>query len=427
MSSNLINPDYSPLRAAEEDGSSSGGSEEGMGLVAGLEAFIEENPDAPIDDSSSEAESLATEEAPPKAESSDESSLEIDEDNFGLPTLGKETESAELPDKEEVDTSFDEAAFDQETDQEVKGLDPGKGEAWKKLKEELKSYKKGEIQLPELQKKMAALEKENESLRQTADEVEAIKARMQSVTSRNAELLLEESEEYQEQVVRPHNTISSTIAALADAKGVTEDEIWSVIRESDPARRISRLDELEREIGARNALVVQNMATDMRVIAAKDQEMRENADKIVDQARSAQARADEEQMATKSADFKTSTNQAFELHASKIPGFVDESGTLTDIGRSARANTSIVDLSSLSSGDLAYMAFATEALPQSLRQIRSLEKENRDLRVAAGDKSSDILPGGTRKKTVDDDVDSDTGRPMGLLDHMAKQTFDSAL
>ena len=151
--------------------------------------------------------------------------------------------------------------------------------------------------------------------------------------------------------------------------------------------------------------------------------MRENAEAIVNQARSADARVQEEQSASRTADFKTSAKQAFTLHGSKIPGFMDDSGMLTDSGRAAQANTTTVDVDSLSSGDLAYMAFATEALPQSLRMIRDLEKENRDLRVAAGDSASDILPGGSKKKASEEEDDED----MGLLDHMKKQIFDSAI
>lgn len=429
MNNSLINPEYSPLRAAEEDTGGSG-SVEDMGLVAGLDKFLEENPEAVAMEDSEEPSSVddstssISEATPEKAESKGDSVLSQDDD-LGLPTLGNTTEQP-ATEASEVE-QFDEEAFDADTNQEVKGLDPGKGEAWKKLKEELKAYKKGEIQLPELQVKLETLEKENASLKETADEIEAIKSRMKSVTSRNAELLLEESKEYQDSVVRPHREIGKTVSALAQAKNINEEEIWSVIGEGDPAKRITMLDDLENTIGGRNSLLVQNMANDMRVIAKKDKEMRDNADSIVEQARTLDARHQEEASSVKVSDFKISAKQAFDLHSSKIPGFADESGTLTDTGRAAQASTTTVDVNSLSVGDLAYMAFATEALPQSLRKIRSLEKENRDLRVVAGDKSSDILPGETRKKAVDDDMDSDTGRPMGLLDHMAKQTFDSAV
>jgi len=420
MSSNLINPDYSPLRSPEEDSGGGGSSDEPVGLIDGLENFIEENPDAEALDTPSGGDS--EEEAPAKVEPSDSE----DVDDLGLPVLGKKKDSAEEP-ADSSDPSFDEDAFDKETEQEIKSLDPGKGEAWKKLKDELKNYKQGEVQLPELQQKLESLEKENLSLRETADEVEAIKARMKSVTSRNAELLLEESQEYQSSVVRPHQEISKTIDALAEAKDVAAEEIWAVIKQPNVAKRIAMLDELEKSIGGRNSLLVQNMAEDMRTIAFKDKEMREQADDIVNQSKTADARIRQEETESRISDFKVSAKEAFNLHASKIPGFSDDSGSLTEEGRSAQAHASTVDISSLSSGDLAYMAFTTEALPHSLRKIKALEKENRDLRVAAGDKSSDIIPGESKRKTTSDDSDSEGNGPMGLLDHMAKQTFDAAV
>ena len=67
------------------------------------------------------------------------------------------------------------------------------------------------------------------------------------------------------------------------------------------------------------------------------------------------------------------------------------------------------------------------ALMNRTRKIRDLEKENRDLRVAAGDNSSNVLPGASKKKDAEEEYDSGRGGPMGLLDHMEKQTFDSAV
>jgi len=420
MNSSSINPEQSPLR---DDEAEAGG--EGAGLVAGLDKFLDDNPDASATEDV-ETPVVDDSEAPEKSPADEGAVLSGEDEDFGLPTIRKEPEvSNEEPVTETVE--FDESEFDEATNQEIKGLDPSQGEAWKKLKEELKSYKKGEVQLPEIQKKLEALEQENRNLRDTADEVEAIKERMKSVTSRNAELLLEESSEYYSSVVQPHKQISGTIEALSEAKGIDKDEIWSVIKQSDPAKRISMLDELERHIGGRNALLVQTMADDMRAVAIKDREMRENAEQIVNQSRTADARIHQEQTESQIADFKASSKQAFVSHASKIPGFVDDTGSLTDEGRRAQAHTSTVDVTALTSGDLAYMAFTTEALPQSLRKIRDLEKENRDLRVAAGDNSSNVLPGASKKKDAEEEYDSGRGGPMGLLDHMEKQTFDSAV
>ena len=136
MSSNLINPDYSPLRSPEEDSGGGGSSDEPVGLIDGLENFIEENPDAEALDTPSGGDS--EEEAPAKVEPSDSE----DVDDLGLPVLGKKKDSAEEP-ADSSDPSFDEDAFDKETEQEIKSLDPGKGEALKNLKDELKNYKQG--------------------------------------------------------------------------------------------------------------------------------------------------------------------------------------------------------------------------------------------------------------------------------------------
>ena len=180
MNSSSINPEQSPLR---DDEAEAGG--EGAGLVAGLDKFLDDNPDASATEDV-ETPVVDDSEAPEKSPADEGAVLSGEDEDFGLPTIRKEPEvSNEEPVTETVE--FDESEFDEATNQEIKGLDPSQGEAWKKLKEELKSYKKGEVQLPEIQKKLEALEQENRNLRDTADEVEAIKERMKSVTSRNAE------------------------------------------------------------------------------------------------------------------------------------------------------------------------------------------------------------------------------------------------
>ena len=78
MSNNLTNPGHSIIRAAEEDSGGGGAavadSDSGMGLVAGLDKFLEENPDATAKEGSTETaepissseESVPSDDSPPE-------------------------------------------------------------------------------------------------------------------------------------------------------------------------------------------------------------------------------------------------------------------------------------------------------------------------------------------------------------------------
>jgi len=251
--------------------------------------------------------------------------------------------------------------------------------------------------------------------------------RVNRVTSRNAELLLEELPEYQEKVAIPHQTLRETVTALAEAREVPETEIWAAIKEPDLVKRNQAIDQLEEKIGARNALAVQQMATNIRVIAQEDQRMRKDAESIVQRSKEREATMSEEEKARRVSAFQSAAKQSFQRYAVKVPGFVDDTGNMTDLAKTAQARGVTVDVNELGSGDLGYMVFTAQALPQALRHIETLERENRDLRVAAGEKAKDIAPGGSKKKVVKDPhINQETGQPRTFMEGFMSEEFDSA-
>tara|TARA_A200000159_G_scaffold103221_1_gene95955 strand:+ start:11716 stop:12996 length:1281 start_codon:yes stop_codon:yes gene_type:complete len=378
---------------------------EGSGLLAGLADL-----DTPKEDDASDSgedfaptDSGQTDGLPPvdddgrpvidipsASEPDDEPSAE--EEDLGLPAL-----SALEEDPPPVDnpTAFDESAFDAETAALLKGLeDKGHpGDVYKDLRAKLKDYESGAVGNADKDSEIAQLSEKVASLEETAAEVEAMKERVVSIASRNSVLLLEESPEYQDKVVTPHEEIKKTVAALAEVREMDPKEIWDVISENDPVKRTAALDSLESRIGGRNAMEVAAMAKDIRVISHIDKTMRENADEIVKAARDRELSESSKEAGVRSEAFKGAAKENFEKLASKIPGFTDGNGQLSAAAKKSLAKSSLVRVNDLTTSDLGYMAFAVESLPQALKHIQSMEKQIQDLKVAAGDKGRDILAG----------------------------------
>ena len=105
MNSSSINPEQSPLR---DDEAEAGG--EGAGLVAGLDKFLDDNPDASATEDV-ETPVVDDSEAPEKSPADEGAVLSGEDEDFGLPTIRKEPEvSNEEPVTETVE--FDESEFD---------------------------------------------------------------------------------------------------------------------------------------------------------------------------------------------------------------------------------------------------------------------------------------------------------------------------
>ena len=391
------------------------------GLLAGLEALNDGEPDDKIvPDDSADLDGLQKIEDEPEIIDKKEPEVVIDDDDLGLPNIGGAVD--DIVDKA---PEFDSDAFDAETDALVKAFeDKGHpGDVYKDLRSKLKEYESGSFDVPEKDARITELEAEVGKLTSVASEVEAMKEKVASVSSRSAKLLLEESADYKEKVEAPYQEIQSTVAALAEARSINPKEIWDALKENDPVKRLTMLDELEKSIGSRYASEVGGMAKDLRVINHINNEMMANAESIVAAAKEREMGASSKDLESRSEAYKGAAQTSFERYASKVPGFTDGTGNMTDAAKSSLTKSRMVDVNSLESGDLGYMAFSVQALPQALRHIKSLESQIQDLKVATGS-ASGIGAGKTVKKTGEDKhVNKDTGRPLSFLEGFKAQGF----
>lgn len=422
----------------DKDGPHLSGDDHEEGLLVGLGKFIgdDSQDDDGGDDGADPADKadgndldsleavlprhFEDEDVPEKKDAKDGGDAGDDEDGYDpdLPVIG-----AVKKDEVEDKPVFDADSFDAETNAILKKIEDAghPGDVYKGLRAELKKYKSGEVASETYQKQLEELQKTNKELAEKAAQVDAVNERMQGIVQRNAELALQEDPEYQSKVISPYNEIKRTVAAISETKGIEEAEIWAAIKEPNIAKRMQMVDALEeRGLSGRYALAIESMSKQREDVIEADRRMRSSAVAIAEQRKNAelaqQAGMTEEQVRA----FQQAAKASFERYASKIPGFTDGSGNMTDLAKSAQARSVTVDPGTLGSGDLGYMVFSTNALPEALREIKRLEAENRDLRVAAG-KSGKTISGGSRKKAPKDkdDVDAD-GKPLSLMEHFAK-------
>lgn len=340
-----------------------------------------------------------------------------DEPDIEFPEIGKKPEAVEVK-------PFDEAAFDAETEAEVKGLDPKQAGAWKQVKERMKAAEKKAAELeakaatatpaPEVAAELArlkALETEAEGLRQ----------RNQELLRANDQTAVRESDDFKKHVTAPLDEMAGIIRAMAEAAEIEPAALAAVIEEADVAKQDRMIDALGTKLSPRALNRVERLADDFKKISLTERDMLAEAGKTIEQQRVSRQAAEREEQGRRTAVFKASVEGAFKDYAAAVPGFTDSSGALTDLGQAILAKTSTVDIHSLGPDDLGYLAYTANALPEMRRELVKLRKENA---VLKGSKPRETVAAGSPVPASrnDDDLMED-GLPMGLADRMKGVKF----
>lgn len=346
---------------------------------------------------------------PPKGEEEEE-----DED---FPELGKTKPEEEV--KDDVPTDFDEAKFDKETEEEVKGMGVKEGEKWKQLKAQVKAAKQEAIEAKkaiEQSKPNPEVERELAELRVKAAESEALRKRNEELLRVNDKVAVEESDEYIAKVKQPFAEMESVIEGLAASTKVPVDYLYDIVTEMDVAKQDAMLAQLEDKVSGRMASRIERIADDYKAVVHTKKQMLENASKTLEAARIARHQAAQQEKEQSLKAFKISAEESFTKYAAKIPSFTDSTGNLTDLAKDIMAKTAVIDPSTLSTADLGYMSFCTNSFPQARKEIVKLQTEIKRLKIAAGQNAGTIsgTPSGGKVEE---------GEPVGLFESMRGKEF----
>jgi DNA repair exonuclease SbcCD ATPase subunit len=341
-----------------------------------------------------------------------------DEEEEDFPELGK-TKAEEESKEDDEQPGFDEAKFDKETEDEIKGMDDKAGEKWKQLKAQVKQAKQEALEAKkavEQSKPNPEVERELAELRSKAAEAEALRKRNEELLRVNDKVAVEESEEYIAKVKQPFAEMESVIEGLAASAKVPVDYLYDIVTEMDVAKQDAMLAELEDKVSGRMASRIERIADDYKSVVHTKKQMLENATKTLEAARIAKHQAAQKEKEQSLKAFKISAEESFTKYAAKIPSFTDSTGNLTDLAKDVMSKTAVIDPSTLSTADLGYMAFCTNSFPQARKEIVKLQTEIKRLKIAAGQNTGTIsgTPSGGKVEE---------GEPVGLFASMAGKEF----
>jgi hypothetical protein len=386
---------------------------ESEGLSAKLAEFRAANPPESFEEA---PEPVAAETPPATPAAAVAATTDDEEPEIEFPEIGvKPTEPDAKP--------FDEAAFDKETEDEIKGLDPKQTGAWKKIKERVKAAEKKAAELSSAAPAKPAPEVEAElaRLKTLEQEAEGLRQRNQELLRANDQTAMRESDEFKKAVTAPLDEMANIIRTMAEASEIDPSTLAAIIEETDIGKQDKMIDALGSKLSPRALNRVERLADDFKAITHKERELLAEAGTKLEAQRIARQAAEKEEQGRRVTAFKAAVTDAFKTYAAAVPGFTDSSGALTDLGEAILAKTSTVDINNLGPDDLGYLAYTANALPEMRRELVKLRTENSILK---GSKPRSDVAAGAAPSTPREDPDlEEDGMPQGLMARMKGVKF----
>lgn len=346
------------------------GDPDGKGIIAAMEDIqFTDDFDAPREvktktkpetekvEAKVETKTEAKTEAKAETEVDDELPL-IDEDFF--PSEDKKEE-------EKVEAKvegFDETAFDAETEVESKGMEKKAGEKFKALRAELKEFKSKPVEtvLPE------ATKQELETLRLAAAERDGLKQRLEEVSSISAKVKMEQSDEYQNAVVKPAGNLFERADTLAELHNIDPAVMRSIIKEQDPAAQDQLITEKLSGLSVHNQAKVSLMAEEFRGFLEKRSELLEDAESKLQLSQAKQIEETNRVLAEQKQATQTIQKEMWGKYKDVLQLDEAEFKGLVAKGLS-------LDFTTARARDLAFASFAGTALPVVVKQLAAARKE----------------------------------------------------
>jgi hypothetical protein len=274
--------------------------------------------------------------------------------------------------------AFDEAAFDKQTEEEVKGMDAKAGEKFKALKAELKAAKQAAPP--------AALTQELEELKTKAQETEGLRERIKELSGVSAKVMVENDDQYIKEVREPWGQIHAKLDKLSEVYEMDPSVLRSLVREDD--MRVQ--DEMIKthlagfsEVRKQEVFQAIGKVTDL---LDKHAGFMENAEKEMGQREAKRIEATEKSLADQRKAVQTIQKDKWSRWEKAIPGLLDDDGEPTLEYTKMKNESLSLDFSQARASDQAFAALAGTLLPFAQKQIISLQRELSEYR--AGDKKA---------------------------------------
>ena len=350
--------------------------------------------DAPVETEATEATNV---DALPDASetSSFEASLEAAFANLNAvetptePEPEPEPEPEKEPDPEPVDPepSKDESE-DQDTEKQesddpldklTEDLTEDIGDEWtpkaanrfKELKQELKTNRSELEQLQQQTKEYEAKIQELTGLAENKD-VEQLQAKLAEYEQQQALTNLEQTQAYQEAVTEPLAALVEQADQIADKYEIDPDALVDVLSLDDPKEQEEQLSELLPNASDRDKAKLYRIMEDIDPILNRRQQLYENADAALAEAKQLEEKRSAAQAAEKAELRQSVTKDVVERVQEKLPFLKGIEGLDMQAIQQKAADT---DPSVLHPVDHAYNAVSAQVFPTIVRQYLEMRKE----------------------------------------------------
>jgi hypothetical protein len=262
-----------------------------------------------------------------------------------------------------------------------KGLTPKAAETWKTLKQENKEFRKkveelSKSQLTEEQKaKLTQYEQENKTLQEKLTKYER----------EIAGVRIELTEEYQQQITRPLESVRSVVEDLANTYELDREALNSAVVEDDRKARVRKLAQLGESMLEPDRLKLYRAAEEFDAIAEAKVKLEENAEETLKNFEAERAEASRKAAVQEIEQVQKASDTLWPLMVKKAPILKDPT-----IAAAVKAEAASIDFRTARPDIKAYVAYAGAVLP---KLVAAMQKS--DARVAELTAQIEALKGTT--------------------------------
>lgn len=281
-------------------------------------------------------------------------------------------EPAEEPKEEPAEEATEEAdPIEQLTEDIGDDWTPKAANRFKELKSELKTSRTELEDLRQLTREQSSKLEEMAALVENRD-IETLQKQIESYETDKAFTDLESTEAYIQNITEPINELMSTAADIADHYDVESDVLVDIISLDKPEDQDAALEQYFPEMSARDKAKVYRIIESVDPILQHRQEMIENVDVALNEAKALEEQKAAADLAEKVQMRQNVTKNVVQRVGEKLP-FLNSIEDL-DMG-AVQEKASELDPSVVHPVDFAYGAVAAELLPKVVREYFTSQKE----------------------------------------------------
>lgn len=374
---------------------------------------------AKADSESSEEEILEKENEPVSEEK--EVSEKTNETDNDIPVMESDffTEEENTSEESKKESDFDPDSYDAQTQKMVKAMEEKghPGDAFAEVRAELKKAKEALSK----QQPSEDIQAELKELRSISEKYEGLKQRLDEVSSESAQLKVQNSPEYEREILAPVSKILERAEQIAEVYEVEASVLKDIVRNPDIKQRDQMLKEYAETLGPVGSGEIGRLASDFSSYRDKREQMLENAEAELERLQVQEIKANELALKAHNEQMQTLQKSMWESNKELIPGFVQENGEVTETYTKLMSKGLSIDFSKARAKDQAFAAFAGTVLPHMAKELAIIKKELSEYKQSEETtKRSSPAPSSSVKQTQSS---SDSKKPKTFLEAAAEIEF----